>query len=229
MRDCLLQEAIKDIDHLIESKILLEFRFKELVRQTVRISKNRSRNCILRDKKADVRTLTWQYHVNCDEHYSSNAGWDVTVQIDPSKMKESDIGDIAKWHVNCKCTCPAWTYWGSDVLSSPRRSNYRIPPPSSNDQLPKRNLKYKDGSPWTGSLLCKHVLAIATRLESVWKSGKTRIDRRIKEVMKGDDKEKRKDRDKGKEKDRDKDKEKDKGRDNDKEKGNDKDKEKGEE
>ena len=126
--------------------------------------KTRAQRCKARFKSFDKDEMRWVYHVTCTGPKSNPSGYLVEVKIvtEPwlgSKHKPQSFKEV---DVQVTCGCPAFMYWGPERNSI--LEDYNLPPLKGTAEPPRRNLRFRDGSPWTSAKLCKHLVEVAHHL-----------------------------------------------------------------
>lgn len=137
-------------------RLKVAWRLSELIRQTAKTIKKNSEKVNTKIEKFDPDILEWEFKSRSE---GGDSGGHIS-KIRIIKERWKDKNPPKEWkdvHVECHCSCPAFQYWGPWRQSYIQRYEMEGEMPG-NPSLPKRNLKFKDGVPYTTSKLCKHLL-----------------------------------------------------------------------
>jgi len=157
-------------------KLLVEYRLVDMYNNTAKIIKRRAGDVSVQPLGFDPTTNAFKFRTGSVG--GKKGGYTTTVAIDPQKnTKEILAGPIAGVHMKTRCSCPSSRYWGHQVLA--KRMTYLQGKPVGSTALPKRNLRYSDGTSWQNSICCKHLLAAVNYLLQMPPSGWQKIQAMI--------------------------------------------------
>jgi len=132
------------------------WRLQELIRQTARRIKDKSGRCSSRLVGVDEEGLILSGLTKCQGGDPNGHAQKIRVR----RTWTDNANAPTEWdqvHVEVTCTCPAFQYWGPERQSVVQ--NYNLPPLQGDASLPSKNLKLKDGTPYTTVKLCKHLIS----------------------------------------------------------------------
>lgn len=114
------------------------------------------KTCKVQKKKFNKAKGITVYNVKDSKEDSNPKGHLVGVWLDP----ESDKANVDK-PFKCKCTCPAWVYWGSDYHAKENDFYLKgLVGPRGNGSAPDIR------DPARKNLLCKHVYATIVHISN---------------------------------------------------------------
>lgn len=130
---------------------LSAYSLTELHQQNDKKPNKRADNCIVRQIKHTI-DKTVIFHIGCHESWSSSMGHIVSVKflVDLKKYQTEKPLNV---DVKVKCTCPAFSFWGSDFVAT--QLGYGLDTDENREPLIR--------DPQNKNLICKHIAK--TRLQ----------------------------------------------------------------
>ena len=128
----------------------------EIWKDTPKPQKHRSLNCKVYDIEYKIsnpdRVILL---VKCNESYSNDSGWIVSIRFDGYKPKKRDIKKPINTDMRLHCSCPAFQFWGSAYIATMEDYNYDF----SENRFPIVR------DPELKNLVCKHIIAVVHRFK----------------------------------------------------------------
>ena len=103
-----------------------------------------SGGCNARLKSYFPQQDLWRFQVVCRKKGSKSSGWETNIWLERDTTKSP-----GQLNFKCKCSCPAWVYWGSEYHAVTKQFLY------DKKRGPASPPRVRD--PQGKNLVCKHV------------------------------------------------------------------------